>query len=101
MPGGSVDLNPVIIEASGRPVAVDALVELGNPDAAASPARRPAPTREQWSALFDPKGVLVTGASTHPGGGVFGASGRSAARVALADRAPSLLSRALGAVRRG
>jgi phytoene dehydrogenase-like protein len=26
-------------------------------------------------------GLFLTGASTHPGGGVFGASGRSAARV--------------------
>jgi phytoene dehydrogenase-like protein len=32
-------------------------------------------------------GLYLTGASTHPGGGVFGASGRSAARVLLADRA--------------
>jgi len=31
-------------------------------------------------------GLYLTGASTHPGGGVFGASGRSAARVLLADR---------------
>jgi len=31
-------------------------------------------------------GLYLTGASTHPGGGVFGASGRSAARIALADR---------------
>lgn len=30
-------------------------------------------------------GVYLTGASTHPGGGVFGASGRSAARAVLAD----------------
>ncbi len=30
-------------------------------------------------------GLYLTGASTHPGGGVFGASGRSAARVLLAD----------------
>ena len=28
-------------------------------------------------------GLFLTGASTHPGGGVFGASGRSAARVVL------------------
>ena len=27
------------------------------------------------------KGFFLTGASTHPGGGVFGASGRNAARV--------------------
>ena len=32
-------------------------------------------------------GLYLTGASTHPGGGVFGASGRSAARVLLRDRA--------------
>lgn len=31
-------------------------------------------------------GLYLTGASTHPGGGVFGASGRSVARVVLADR---------------
>ena len=30
--------------------------------------------------------LYLTGASTHPGGGVFGASGRSAAGVILADR---------------
>lgn len=29
------------------------------------------------------RGLYLTGASTHPGGGVFGASGRSAARVVL------------------
>ena len=32
------------------------------------------------------EGLYLTGASTHPGGGVFGASGRSAARVLLAAR---------------
>jgi phytoene dehydrogenase-like protein len=32
-------------------------------------------------------GLYLTGASTHPGGGVFGASGRSAARVVLSDQA--------------
>lgn len=31
-------------------------------------------------------GLYLCGASTHPGGGVFGASGRSAARVLLADQ---------------
>lgn len=31
-------------------------------------------------------GLYLTGASTHPGGGVSGASGRSAARLVLADR---------------
>jgi phytoene dehydrogenase-like protein len=32
------------------------------------------------------EGLFLTGASTHPGGGVFGASGRSAAMVMLAGR---------------
>jgi phytoene dehydrogenase-like protein len=32
------------------------------------------------------KGLYLTGASTHPGGGVFGASGRNTARVILAER---------------
>ena len=32
------------------------------------------------------RGLYLTGASTHPGGGVFGASGRTAVRVVLADR---------------
>jgi len=33
--------------------------------------------------------LYLCGASTHPGGGVFGASGRNAARVLLADLRPS------------
>ena len=45
-------------------------------------------------------GLYLCGASTHPGGGVFGASGRSAARAVLADRSPSLLSRTIEKVRR-
>jgi phytoene dehydrogenase-like protein len=40
-------------------------------------------------------GLYLCGASTHPGGGVFGASGRSAARVVLGDRSPSPLARAV------
>ncbi len=31
------------------------------------------------------RGLFLTGASTHPGGGVFGASGRTAARVVMAQ----------------
>jgi phytoene dehydrogenase-like protein len=46
------------------------------------------------------EGLYLCGASTHPGGGVFGASGRSAAGVALADRNPSVLSRVGKKVRR-
>jgi hypothetical protein len=33
------------------------------------------------------RGLYLTGASTHPGGGVFGASGYNTARVVVSDRA--------------
>jgi acyl-CoA synthetase (NDP forming) len=66
----SVDVNPLIVRADGRPVAVDALVELAAPDA--TPIAAPAPARARpdagaFRALFEPRGVLVTGASSHPG----------------------------------
>ena len=41
-------------------------------------------------------GLYLCGASTHPGGGVFGASGRTAAGLAVADRQPRLLRRVTG-----
>jgi phytoene dehydrogenase-like protein len=44
------------------------------------------PTHELSGYRTPLDGLYLTGASTHPGGGVFGASGRSAARVLLADR---------------
>jgi phytoene dehydrogenase-like protein len=52
------------------------------------------------------EGLYLCGASTHPGGGVFGASGRSAARAVLADRSASTrtvnkLTRTVRKVRRG
>jgi acetyltransferase len=66
----SIDLNPLMV-ADGRPVAVDALVEL---DESAQPATVPDPAgapsthdAEHFRALFEPRGVLVAGASTHPG----------------------------------
>ena len=60
---------------------------------------RPLPELSGYRTPVD--GLYLTGASTHPGGGVFGASGRSAARTALGDRSPSVLSRAVRKVRRG
>jgi acetyltransferase len=64
----SIDVNPLIVTADGQPVAVDALVELRMRDAVATAAaKRPAPTAEQFAALFEPRGVLIAGASTHPG----------------------------------
>ncbi len=63
----SVDVNPLIVR-DGHPVAVDALVVLGEP----SPARaRPLPDGtvllERLRPLFHPRGVIVAGASSHPG----------------------------------
>jgi acetyltransferase len=63
----SVDINPLIVQADGSVVAVDGLVELGSSAGTGTRSARPRPTDEQFRALFDPKGVLVTGASMHPG----------------------------------
>lgn len=63
----SIDVNPLIVGADGRPVAVDALVEVGTDPTARSTSTRPRPTDEQFRALFEPRGVVVAGASTHPG----------------------------------
>ena len=65
----SVDLNPLIVTPDGRPIAVDALVEIESPGTEPAapedpPVRIPA---GGFDALFDPAGVIVTGASTHPG----------------------------------
>ena len=46
---------------------------------------RPAPSLAGYRTPIP--GLFLTGASTHPGGGVFGASGRNAARLMLRDRA--------------
>lgn len=48
-------------------------------------AWRPLPELSGYRTPAD--GLYLTGASTHPGGGVFGASGRSAARVMSGDLA--------------
>jgi acyl-CoA synthetase (NDP forming) len=65
----SIDINPLIVRADGTPVAVDALVECVAESAPADlgAAKRPRPTDAQFRALFEPRGVLVAGASTHPG----------------------------------
>jgi acetyltransferase len=67
----SVDVNPLIV-VDGAPVAVDALVETGeppSPPAGATPSApgRAAPPADLFRALFEPRGVVVAGASTHPG----------------------------------
>jgi acetyltransferase len=63
----SVDVNPLIVDASGTPVAVDALVELAEPGSYDAAAPRVRPSDEAFRALFEPRGVVITGASTHPG----------------------------------
>ena len=62
----SIDVNPLIVRADGSPIAVDALVEVGEPRTTAAEPHVP-PTPRQFQALFNPRGVLVTGASSHPG----------------------------------
>jgi acyl-CoA synthetase (NDP forming) len=62
----SIDVNPLIVRSDGVPIAVDALVEIGEPDTSIATAR-PRPSDAQFKSLFEPQGVLVTGASTHPG----------------------------------
>jgi phytoene dehydrogenase-like protein len=58
---------------------------------------RPTPALSGYTVPGLP-GLYLAGASTHPGGGVSGNSGRSAARVLLADR--RLLARGRAALRR-
>ena len=67
-------------------------------------AFRPSPALSGYRVPGLP-GLYLAGASTHPGGGVSGNSGRTAARVALADRRPvararRTVTRALAGVRR-
>lgn len=62
----SVDVNPLIITPEGDPIGVDALVELGDPTVAEA-RHRVRPSGDRFTALFEPRGVLVAGASTHPG----------------------------------
>ncbi len=68
----SVDLNPLIV-VDGRPVAVDALVEIHPDRARPEPsAELPEPLtdealRTRFAPLFHPRGVIVAGVSSHPG----------------------------------
>ena len=68
----SVDLNPVILDAHGAPWAVDALVELNDhPAETAGGAVHLPPMSDErgegFRAMFDPRGVVVAGVSSHPG----------------------------------
>jgi acetyltransferase len=75
----SVDLNPLIV-SGGRPVAVDALVELcpevsmseaptglSASDLSSSTGLSDAAILERFRPLFHPRGIVVAGVSGHPG----------------------------------
>jgi len=65
----SIDLNPLLVTGTGEVVAVDALVEIE--DVFTTPTNQNIASAvlddEHFRALFEPKGVVVTGASSHPG----------------------------------
>jgi len=64
----SVDVNPLIVTAEGVPVAVDALVELAEPSRLNTLwAQATQSVQTGMRALFEPAGVVVAGASSHPG----------------------------------
>lgn len=64
----SVDLNPLLVSRDGGLVAVDALVEVGASGEPPASTKRSHKLRdEHFMALFEPRGVLVAGASSHPG----------------------------------
>lgn len=64
----AAEINPVIL-AKGRPIPVDALVDIFDaPFPTQADATQPwQPNNEHWKALLDPLGVVVAGASTHAG----------------------------------
>src|SRR5262249_24848435 len=76
----SVDLTPLVVR-DGVPVAVDALVVVG--EAVTPPAPRAplsdAAIRERFAPLFHPRGVIVAGASSHPGSSASSSSTTSSA----------------------
>ena len=62
----SIDINPILVRSDGSIVAVDALVVKDAP----TPSKDLQPlntTGRFFESLFNPRGVVVVGASTHPG----------------------------------
>ena len=61
----SIDINPILVRSDGSIVAVDALVVKDAP----TPPRDGSSntTGRFFESLFNPRGVVVVGASTHPG----------------------------------
>ena len=64
----SVDVNPLLLRGAD-PIAVDALVELGEPAPPAPPRVEEPAARvlERFRPLFHPRGIVVSGVSSHPG----------------------------------
>jgi len=62
----SVDVNPLIVASDGRLTAVDALVVVDD-DVPKVEQRERHHRTELLRAMFDPRAVVVLGASTHPG----------------------------------
>ncbi len=63
----SVDINPLIIRQDGSIVAVDALIERNSRPISIEPSGQNWISSRHFAALFEPEGVVVVGASTHPG----------------------------------
>ncbi len=64
----SVDVNPLIV-VKGKPIAVDALIVTNTTPRTRPTVQRRAPEDilERFRPLFHPRGVIVAGASSHPG----------------------------------
>ena len=65
----SLDINPLIARNDGSLVAVDALIEIGRQQHTVvnKSERSFVPTPEHFNALFNPRAIVVIGASSHPG----------------------------------
>lgn len=63
----SVDVNPMLVQPNGSIVAVDALIEISDEATVETARPRSRASDAHFSALFDPRGVVVAGASSHPG----------------------------------
>jgi acetyltransferase len=66
----SIDINPLIATATGELVAVDALVELQTVQSSTKSLGNQhsvAHSNRHFDALFNPNGVVIVGASSHPG----------------------------------
>ena len=64
----SLDINPLIARSDGSLVAVDALIEIGRQQILENETQpKFVPTQAHFSALFNPRAIVVIGASSHPG----------------------------------